>query len=104
MTALDDLRRYIDEPISASYPDAVLLDRLTSAQSTYHLARDIWYEKAGRYARLVDMQEGSSRRSLSQLQENALRMATWYGKLANGDGDGGTTGRRPTRIRPIERV
>jgi hypothetical protein len=100
-TALEDLRRYIDEPTQAVYSDIDLSTRIDTAVSLNHLAREIWLEKAARYSRLVDMQEGSSRRTLSQLYTQALGMAGNFGKLAD---DGAPLTSRPTRIRSIERA
>jgi len=96
------LRRYVNEPTQTPYTDAALGLRIDAASSLSFLAREIWLEKAASYAGLVDMQEGSSRRSLSQLRENALSMAASFG-------EGGTllptadAGRR-TVLRDIERA
>jgi len=101
MTDITDLRLYIDEPTDVVYPDATLLARIETAASLYHLARDIWLEKAARYSRLVDMTEGTSSRKLSQLQQQSLAMANNYGGLAQ-DGTNPSSARR-TRLRAIER-
>ena len=102
MTALDDLRRFIDEPTEEVYTNVALTDRIAVASSLEALARDIWLEKAARYSRLVDMQEGSSSRKLSQLGDKALAMAGRFGALVSEDLPASSA--RPTRVRDIERI
>jgi len=92
----------IDEQDGAVYTDQLLSDRLDSATNLNRLASTIWLEKAAKYARLVDTQEGTSRRSLSQLQEHALLMAGRYSGLA--DAEDGTLPSKQTQTRAIERV
>lgn len=94
------LRRYVDEPTQTTYTDVVLSSRIDAAPSIENLASTIWLEKAAAYGRLVDMQEGSSRRSLSQLQDQALTM---FARFAGGaDATAGSSGKHAT-TRPIER-
>lgn len=94
------LRLLIGEPTEDMYTDASLSDRLDAAASPEALAATIWLEKSARYARLVDMQEGTSRRSLSQLQEQALAMATRFQEEAGGSAGGS----RRTTTRAIVRL
>jgi methyl coenzyme M reductase alpha subunit len=94
------LRRYVDEPTEDTYTDVVLSSRIDTATSVEALASIIWLEKAAAYARLVDMQEGSSRRSLSQLQAAAMRMSTQF---AGGSDTVVSSGSRTT-TRAIERA
>jgi hypothetical protein len=71
-----ELRRLIDEPDDTAYTDTVLSDRLDAAsEGILGLARDIWREKAARFAGLIDIQEGMSSRKMSQLYGQALKMA-----------------------------
>lgn len=95
-------RLMIDEPTFDMYSDLLLSDRIDSSTSKSALASIIWLEKAAKYARLVDIQEGTSRRALSQLQEHALLMSKSYAAQAGSDGTGSTS--RQTVTRPIERV
>lgn len=55
-----------------------------------------WRAKAGMYAHLVDTQEGTSKRAMSDLHEHALRMVNSYGN----EGPGATS---RTRIHQIVR-
>lgn len=92
------LRRYVDEPTQTTYTDAQLSARIDAGTSVESVASQIWLEKAAAYGRLVDMQEGSSRRSLSQLQQQALVLSTTLG-----GGSSTSAGSRRTTTRPIER-
>ena len=94
------LRLTIGEPTEDTYTDAQLSDRIDTADNVTLLAATIWREKAAAYARLVDMQEGTSRRTLSQLQDQALKMATSLTEEAGGS----TGGSRRTTTRAIERL
>jgi hypothetical protein len=100
-----ELRRLIAEPTDAApYTDAELGARIDVAAELgadiRTLAASIWREKAASYAALVDVQEGNSKRTLSQLQEQALRMA---GSLDGAVADEELQYRRGTRTRKIER-
>ena len=94
------LRGIINEPTQDPYTDQILSDRLDANDGNVRLtAAAIWGEKAGRYSELVDVQEGSSRRSLSALYQQALNMSNFYG----GDSGSGSGSGRFARTRPIER-
>jgi hypothetical protein len=97
-------RLIINEQDGATYSDQMLSDRLDAAVSERRLASNIWLEKAAKYASLVDIQEGTSRRSLSQLQEHALLMAARYSGLAEDDEDPSPTTGKRTTTRAIERA
>ena len=88
-------RLTIAESTDETYSDADLGARIDAATDLNSLAADIWLEKAGRYSRLVDMQEGTSRRSLSQLQDQALALAKVF-REASGDSGGGSGSHRTT--------
>jgi hypothetical protein len=88
---------------TSTYTDQSLSDRLDVAGTdTVALAVTIWREKAARYSAMVDMQEGTSSRKLSQLYDHALKMASSLSEASDGS-SGGSTGRRTT-TRAIERV
>lgn len=74
---LSDPPEYSDADLSA-YLDEFVGDVNKAAAA-------IWREKAAKYAGLVDMKEGSSSRSLSQLYKNALAIADG---LEPGEDDG----------------
>lgn len=97
------VRVNINEPTDDHYSD----DQISTIIDDYGGSLDaasaaLWRMKAGRYADLADVQEGSSRRSLGDLHEQALAMAKTYASTAAG-GDVITGGMRPGRTRPIER-
>lgn len=97
-----ELRRLIDEPDNVPpWMDDVLSARLDAREGTSiaSLAATIWREKAAMYSGLIDVQEGSSSRKLSQLQSQALKMAD---SLALADGPVVPT-KRPATTRRIER-
>lgn len=93
------LRRLVSEPTEASYTDAALVALIDELGIDLSAAR-IWREKAASYADLVDTTEGSSSRKLSQLQGQALAMASNFEASAGGDTASPTS--RP-RSRPIVR-
>lgn len=97
-----ELRAMISEPTDAApYTDEALGTRIDAAKDDLSaLAASIWTEKAGSYALLVDVQEGSSKRSLGALGANALKMASYYRGLV--DTAVAVTG-RVSRTRQIER-
>ena len=57
-----------------------------------------WRAKAAQYADLVDTAEGTSKRSMSDLSANALRMAASFSGAT-----GAGVPERTTRLRPIVR-
>lgn len=95
-----EFRLTIDERDTANYTDIQLSDRMDASTSLDTLASTIWLEKAARYTRLVDMQEGTSRRSLSQMYQHALLMSKTHAELA----DGAVAVARRTTTRAIERI
>ena len=108
MAAAEDIavvRVNVNEPTEDHYTDAQLGAIIDEYDGNLDAASAaIWRVKAGRYADLVDVQEGSSRRSLGDLHEQALAMARTFADTAAGGGGGVITGgMRPGRTRPIER-
>jgi hypothetical protein len=102
MSTEEDLRRLIDEPSNSSkYPSAKLTEILQAHNGIANLAAaQIWTEKAAVYSALVDMQEGETKRNLSDLMKNALQMA----RLCQDSADTGDTGVRPTTTSRIIRA
>lgn len=103
MAAIDDLRRATNEPEGDStYNDDQFEAILQVNNNNLALAAAaVWREKAAKFAELVDMQEGASSRKLSDLSENALRMANMY----QGQGDTGQpSGNKPTAVGRITRA
>jgi hypothetical protein len=101
MATIDEvaqLRRLInDVDMPQTYTDSDL-ELLIDANGVNVSGAIIWREKAASMATLVDVQEGSSRRSLGDLYEQALSMA----KFLEGADTGGSTMRNGT-TRLIER-
>lgn len=96
------LRRLTNEPDNVEpYSDLSLGLRLDAAAGELRpVAAEVWIEKASRYAELVDVQEGSSRRNLGDLYEQALAMAKQFGAI---DDPAANTGQRSSRTRQIIR-
>jgi hypothetical protein len=92
------LRRLINQPNDVEpYTDAALNLWIDEAEGdVYAVASQVWREKAAKFAELVDIQEGTSRRSLGDMFEQALEMA-------DGLEPGGGTTMRPGTTRAIER-
>lgn len=74
--------------------DALLLDQ----GSVDAAVAEGWRIKAAKFASLVDVQEGTSKRAMSDMHKNALAMAEVFG-----GGDGGSFGAR-TRQHRLERT
>lgn len=73
-------RLLIDEAEDAEpYSDLGLSLRLDGALSPQALAKEVWLEKAAKYASLVNVSESGSSRSMSDLHKNALAMAKGFG-------------------------
>ena len=73
------LRRYIDEPTTATYSDLALNDIfMTFGQDLNITAAEVWRDKAAKAAALVDESEGPSSLKLSQLYTNATKQADYY--------------------------
>jgi hypothetical protein len=101
---ISELRVMINDPAGdgAEYADVDLDTRIDAADGNLNVvASSIWTEKAGRYSTLVDVQEGSSKRSLGSLYSNSLKMAAHYKALDDASGTVG--GIRASRTRAIER-
>jgi hypothetical protein len=79
-----------------------LFERFEAAGEDLNVAAaGVWTYKASQAADLIDVQEGSSKRSLSQLRSSYLDMAARYTGLAATSDVGAAT--RATRTRPITR-
>lgn len=74
---LAQLRRMVDDVSSPQdYTDEVLSAYVeANGGDLRSAAASIWREKAAKYVKLVDVQEGTSRRSLSAMLDHALAMA-----------------------------
>ena len=97
------VRVNINEPAEDHYDDALIGDIIDAWEGNLDAASAaLWRMKAGRYADLADVQEGSSRRSLGDLHEQALAMARSFASTAASGGEI-SGGMRPGRTRPIER-
>lgn len=94
-----ELRRLIAEQTPETYTDAELSTRLDAATDTRSLASVIWTEKAARYAELVDVQEGSSKRALGDLYEQSIAMAKQFAPQPI-DADGFRRARTRQIVRP----
>lgn len=96
------LRRLVAESEDVEpYTNTALSDRLDAADGDIRVvAGEIWTEKASRYAELVDVQEGSSRRALGDLYEQSLAMAKQFGAVD----DPSSASKRRSRTRRIVRI
>lgn len=72
-----ELRRLVDDTVTpVEYTDLELNGRIDLADGALGVvAHAVWIEKAAKYARLVNVSESGSSRSLSDLHRNALAMA-----------------------------
>lgn len=95
------LRLLIAEPANVDpYTDTRLGALIDAGTDSRAIAASLWREKAASYTSLVDVQEGNSKRSLSQLQKQALSMADGFDAELSGES---VELRRGSRTRKIER-
>lgn len=78
-----ELRRKTSEPDETTYNDATLGQMIDGAGSVDEAASEVWQEKASMYSELVDISEAGSSRKNSQLMQNALEMARYYGSASS---------------------
>jgi hypothetical protein len=102
-TEIATVRVNVNEPTEDHYSDEQIDSIIEEYGGNLDAASAaIWRMKAGRYADLADVQEGSSRRSLGDLHEQALNMARTFADTAV-SGGALSGGMRPGRTRAIER-
>lgn len=99
-------RRMIGElSNTAPWDDAYVSSVIDASASLNAAAARAWEEKAALYAGMVDTAESGSSRRLSQLQDQALKMAAHYRGLAAGEAVGDETDLTGYSYSvPIERV
>lgn len=104
MNDTDRLRAMVAEVEDGStFSDVDLATIISDNDGDLNLAAAaIWRQKAASFSALVDMQEGNSRRDLSDLMKNALQMADTYS--ARADATDRISGRRGTTIGRISRA
>lgn len=99
---LAQLRRMINEPTDVDgYTDALLLAGAEAyvTDGVYNLrayAASIWEEKATKVAELVNTSESGSSRSMAQVFDHYMTMASRFGAATGGTAT--TTAPRSTRI------
>ena len=71
---IEELRRLTGESDTENYSDAQFSTFITNAGSVTAAAAAVWAEKMAMYADLVNMSEGGSSRSNSDLFEHAKQM------------------------------
>lgn len=95
------LRKLINEPTTDNYTDVELGDLIDSLDgSVQFTAGSLWQQKAAKYASMIDVQEGNSVRKMSQLYQQALKMAAQF----NPDALEPLPMGKSARTRAIERV
>lgn len=94
---LDLLRLYIDDQMPTDgisepmFSDAELQSILDSAfQNPERAAVEGWRWKAAKYAGMVDVTEGNSSRSMSDLQDHAMSMIRHFETSTQGPTEGRT--------------
>ena len=96
------VRLNVNEPTTEWLTDQQIGDVIDAADEDINAASaQVWRLKAGKYADLSDVSEGTSKRSLGDLHEQAITMAKSYEDTAASGGS--TSGLRPGRTRAIER-
>lgn len=98
----NELRTLTNEPADDSeFTDGELEAIIAAKGSMNKSAAHVWRIKAGRYADLVNITEGSSSRSWSDAYKQALEMAKMFDKQA--DDETPSTGRPTALSRKITR-
>jgi hypothetical protein len=86
--AIASLRLLISEPTADTFTDAQLSTMIDEASGDLNRsAYDVWVIKASNAASLVDMSEGGSTRKMSDLQKQALTMASHFSSQVSGGVD-----------------
>lgn len=99
-----ELRRMIGELDNVSpWDDTAVAALIDGSSSMNGAAMKGWEQKAATYASMVDTSESGSTRRLSQLQEQALRMVTYYRGLITEPDDDAANLLGYTFTLPIER-
>lgn len=80
---LGALRRAADVSITDTVYTDTLLGALIDSSSVNRAALVIWREKAAAYAKMVNISEGGSSRSMSDLYNHAKEMIALYQKLVD---------------------
>lgn len=107
MALSDDQQKLVDAlkqiAPQGSYSDEDLYELLTAEGATENsVAARLWLIEVKRTSVYFDMAEGSSRRNLGDLHENAVKSAAYFKGLA--DGETGGPGSRRSRTRAIVRA
>ncbi len=79
-----ELRRLINESTTEVYSDG-MLGTLIDSLGVNTAARNLWREKTARYADLVNVTEGNSKREMSTLHKHALDMVTYFDTVVSAD-------------------
>lgn len=83
---ITELRRMIGELENVAPWDNDYVSSLIDASASLNVAAmRSWEQKAALYATMVDTAESGSSRRLSQLQDQALKMAAHYRRIADGE-------------------
>jgi len=83
---INELRRMIGELDNAAPWENDYVGSLIDASASLNTAAmKAWEQKAALYAGMVDTAESGSSRRLSQLQDQALKMAAHYRSLVEGE-------------------
>jgi hypothetical protein len=69
------------DPAISSWGPSRIIDILGMHETMEAAAAAVWQQKAASYAELVDVSEGTSKRSLSALHKNALNMADYWSRF-----------------------
>jgi DNA helicase IV len=86
-TPVQKLRLLVDEPTTNTYTDSDLNQRLVDASNDLNVtARDIWQEKMAAAAKLVNLSEGGSTRSASQIFDHAKAMWEHFSSVVGESG------------------
>lgn len=74
-----EVREYVDEPgLEDGWTDDRIGDYIDREADLYLAASAIWSTKAAKYARLVNVAESGSSRSMGSLVDNAIKMVKLY--------------------------
>ena len=100
LTAIETVRRLVDEPDETVYKDEEIADRLSStlpAGDTNVVVRDIWQEKMAAASGFVDTSEGGSQRRMDQAYQHAKQQYELYASIVESTG-------RPSVLRRLTRA
>lgn len=93
MATLSEVKESL--PIGLSdWDDDKIEGMISEGLSIARILNRAWLAKASQTSEMVDISESGSSRSMSSIHQNALRMAEYWGSIADKEDDNGASGNK----------